>query len=291
MKKIVWNLVLLGLLFSCGDPNEDYLISIETEYGTMYAVLYDETPKHKENFIKLAAEGYYDSILFHRVMQDFMIQTGDPDSKNAQPGASVGTGSPGYQIDSEMLPQYFHKKGALAAARQPDNINPQKKSSGSQFYIVQGKKVSKEEVVTDMDKLNTAVGQLMQFPKYDSVKQVIMKQYQAGDYDGYTQTILALKPEIKKTLDLDVNKKNFPMERVPVYESIGGAPFLDDEYTVFGQVIKGLEIVDKIAAVQVDGRHRPLEDVRIHVKVEKMKKKKITKMTGYEYPVVASEKK
>ena len=187
------------------------LVEMETNFGSMLIQLYDETFKHRDNFIKLAEQGYYEGLLFHRVIDGFMIQGGDPKSKNAIPGAALGNGGPGYKIDAEILPQYGHIKGALAAARQGDNVNPEKKSSGSQFYIVHGKALSKKDVASI---------------------------------------------ESRKGFD-------YPVDLKEAYIQHGGTPFLDREYTVFGRVINGLEIVDAIAKVSKDRRDRPEENVII----------------------------
>lgn len=197
-------------------------VRIKTSYGTCVIRLYNETPKHRDNFIKLAQEGFYDSLLFHRVIQNFMIQGGDPDSKNAKPGQALGNGGPDYKVPAEFNPALFHKKGALAAAR--DN-NPEKASSSCQFYIVHGKKFTDEELA---------------------------------------------KFELKRTVP-------YTAEQKAVYNTIGGTPHLDGNYTVFGEVVDGMEMVDKIAAVQKDAKDRPLEDVRMQVDVlkkYKVKKKK-----------------
>jgi len=186
-------------------------VKVSTKYGDMVLVLYDETPMHRDNFIKLVNEGYYNGTLFHRVMQDFMIQGGDPDSKNAAPGQGLGKGGPGYTIEAEFTPEFYHKKGALAAARQPDQVNPQKRSSGSQFYIVQGKRYTDAE--------------LNQMAK------------RTGAF--YTP------------------------EQIKVYQTIGGTPFLDTEYTVFGEVVDGMGVIDKIAAVKTSAQNRPVEDLEM----------------------------
>lgn len=186
-------------------------VKISTRYGDMVVVLYDETPQHRDNFIKLVNEGYYDGTLFHRVMQDFMIQGGDPDSRDAQPNQGLGKGGPGYTIEAEFVPEFYHKKGALAAARQPDQVNPEKRSSGSQFYVVQGKRYTDAE--------------LNQMAK------------RTGAF--YTP------------------------EQIKVYQTIGGTPFLDTDYTVFGEVVDGMEVIDKIAAVKTSAQNRPVEDVEM----------------------------
>lgn len=208
---------------------DDYLITLETKFGEMKIILHEQTPKHRENFLKLVQSGFYDDLLFHRIIENFMIQGGDPTSKNAQAGEMLGSGNNGYRVDAEFRPELFHKKGALAAAR---DDNAAKASSGCQFYIVQGQ-VWKEE---DLDK----AAQRYKFSLSETQREV--------------------------------------------YQSIGGSPHLDQQYTVFGQVIAGLEVIDKIATLEKDMRDRPKEDVKMKLKAEKMKKKKITKLYGYQYP-------
>lgn len=198
-------------------PEGDCLILIETEYGDMQIKLYDETPKHRDNFIKLAENGYLDGTLFHRVIEGFMIQGGDPDSKNARPGQALGIGGPDYTIPAEFNSELLHYKGVLAAARQPDNFNPQKESSGSQFYIVDG----------------IAVTDLM-------------------------LTQLERKKGIKYTA-----------QQRSKYKELGGYPMLDNEYTVFGEVIVGLDVITKIATAKKDKRNRPAKDIKMSVKAIK----------------------
>ncbi len=195
-------------------PKES-LVDITTDYGVMRVKLYDETPKHRDNFLKLVKEGYYDGLLFHRVINGFMVQGGDPQSKNAAPGTMLGNGGPGYTIPAEFNPARFHKKGALAAARMGDQVNPNKESSGSQFYIVQGKPASEQELTMTQQRINIT----------------------------YT-------PEQRQ-----------------VYTTAGGTPFLDMGYTVFGEVVSGLEVIDKIAAVQTQPGDRPVQDVKMTMKI------------------------
>ncbi len=194
----------------------------------MHLILFDETPLHKANFLKLAKDKFYDGLLFHRVIENFMIQGGDPNSKNAEAGVALGNGSVGYKIPAEFRPDLFHRKGAVAAAR--DN-NPKKESSGCQFYIVQGRPMQGD----DLEK------QLARAPRQAT--------------------------EAQKE----------------VYRTLGGSPHLDGNYTVFGQVIDGLAVIDSIAARPCDARDRPLKDVAMQVSVKKMRKKKITKMYGYRF--------
>jgi peptidyl-prolyl cis-trans isomerase B (cyclophilin B) len=285
-KIILLILITCVILTSCAQTKKtDYVVTIKTSQGDMVAILYDETPKHKENFIKLANEKFYDSLIFHRVMEEFMIQGGDPDSKKAKPGQPLGSGGPGYTIDAEFVPKYFHEKGALSAARVPDNANPKKASSGSQFYIVQGTKVSEAELKTDQVKLQRSFQQYFQNPVNRPDYDTLMKYYQKNDMKGYQNCIIGLKPKVESALGINLDK-NIAPERLAAYTTIGGAPHLDDDYTVFGKVIKGLEVVDKIAALPKDQRNRPLEDIRMFVTVEELPKKKITKLYGYVYPEV-----
>jgi len=196
------------------EPPVRCLVEIETNFGTMVVHLYDDTPKHRDNFIKLAEENFYDDLLFHRVINGFMIQGGDPKSRGADAKARLGSGGPGYQVPAEFVDTLAHIKGALAAAR---TNNPEKKSSGSQFYIVHGKKVSEQ--------------------------QIAMMESQKG---------IRYSPEQRE-----------------IYANQGGTPFLDQEYTVFGQVIEGLDVIDKIAAVKTAPGDRPKEDVWMKVRVIK----------------------
>ncbi|MDR0763470.1 MAG: peptidylprolyl isomerase [Bacteroidales bacterium] len=198
--------------------NETPTIVIHTTFGDMKVKLYDETPQHRDNFLKLVNEGFYDELLFHRVINEFMIQGGDPDSKNAAEGLRIGSGGLDYTIPAEFNAALYHKKGALAAARMGDNVNPEKRSSGCQFYIVHGKRWLPEEIAA------------MKSPQY-----------------GFTFT-----PEAEKA-----------------YQTIGGAPFLDGQYTVFGEVIEGLDVIDKIASQPKDGNDRPLKDVIMSIDVDK----------------------
>ena len=212
MKNIVFAVVLSLLLGSCSRDGTTYAL-IETEYGNMKVALYNSTPKHKENFIKLANEGFYDGLLFHRVIPGFMIQGGDPDSRNAQPGQPLGQGGPGYTLDAEI--GEVHIRGALAAARLGDEANPERQSSGSQFYIVAGQKF--EEAV---------LNQIMQ------------------------QNGLQYTPEQRQA-----------------YLENGGYPPLDGAYTVFGRVVEGMEVIDKIAAAPRGQMDRPQQDVRMKVSI------------------------
>jgi peptidyl-prolyl cis-trans isomerase B (cyclophilin B) len=283
MKKITFIFLICAFIVTGCAQNKDYVVTIKTGYGDMIAILYDETPKHKENFIKLAQEHFFDSTLFHRVIQGFMIQGGDPDSKKAQPGLPLGRGGPGYTIEAEFNPKFFHERGALSAARLSDQQNPTKASSGSQFYIVQGTKMSEAELKTDQLKLNQAMQQFFQNPANRPAYDSIMSLYESGDMKAYQDFVMRLKPRVEKATGMSTAKDIAP-EILKAYTTIGGAPNLDGEYTVFGKVIKGVEVVDKIAAVAKGPGDRPLEDIAMSVTVEEMPKKKIEQLYGYKYP-------
>ncbi len=256
----------------------------------MVAILYDETPKHKQNFIKLAREHYFDSLLFHRIIEGFMIQGGDPDSKKAGKGQMLGRGGPGYTVDAEFNAKYFHEKGALSAARLGNEQNPSKASSGSQFYIVHGSKVTEEEIKHDPAKFNQAMQQFFQNPANQATYDTIARLHQSGDMKAVQDFIIKLKPRVEKQTGIKTEKEVSP-EKIKVYTTTGGAPQLDGEYTVFGKVIKGLDVIDKIATLPKDQFDRPVEDVRMTVTVEEISKKKITKLYGYQYPPKATTKK
>ena len=281
MKNKLWFAMIAAMLILSSCSEKDYLVTFHTKYGDMHAVLYDETPKHKENFIKLVKDGYYDSLLFHRVIENFMIQGGDPNSRNAQPGEQLGVGGPDYTIDAEFVQKYHHKKGALSAARQGDNVNPKKASSGSQFYIVQGQVYTEEDLTIDMQKLGMMCQRAMQLN--DSLAQYFTTIYQNGGSQAYAAAVIDMKDSLKAITNMDYRRDMLP-ERVKDYTTIGGAPHLDDEYTVFGEVIDGLDVIDKIAAAQTDQADRPIEDIAFTITVDEVAKSKITKDYGYEFP-------
>lgn len=228
----------------------------------MKGYLYDDTPKHKENFIKLTKEKFFDGQCFHRVIAGFMIQAGDPTSKTAKPGLLLGTGGPSYTVPAEINPGHYHKKGALAAARQPDQINPQKASSGSQFYIVQGKKVTDEELQAFESHVNQQMG--------SQVAQNYFNAARAGLTDKTDPVALQKIREeaIRKGTEQMSNAPfRFDETRRNLYKTAGGTPHLDGEYTVFGEITSGFEVIDKIAAAQTDKNDRPLKDIRFNVTI------------------------
>lgn len=283
--KIFIGCIGLLLLSQCSSNKNDTVVTIKTNYGDMVAILFDETPKHKENFIKLAKEGFYNDLLFHRVIQGFMIQGGDPESKNAVAGQSLGMGGPGYTIPSEINPKFFHEKGALSAARLPDNMNPNKESSGSQFYVVQGTIISQNDTETlriDQYKLNDAFQKFLRDPNQQPLIDSLNQIYMTGDMQAYQRKIFSLVPRLEKMTGIKIYKDVSP-EKLKAYTTTGGAPHLDGEYTVFGKVISGLETIDKIAAAPTNNE-RPIEDIRMTVTVEELSRKEISTRYGYTYP-------
>lgn len=290
MNRFLTSLIIFSFfLTSCAQKKgNDYVITIKTNYGDMVAILYDETPKHKENFIKLAKDKFYDSLLFHRVIQDFMVQGGDPNSKNAKPGQSLGNGGPGYTIDAEFNAGLFHEKGAFSAARLSDQVNPSKASSGSQFYIVQGKKYTDEELTQleqsmQYNKKNQHLRTVLDMPEYAEVRQAVLDKQRAGD-GAWLQSFFEKSDTLIQKVKKDYKPFSFSPEQKTRYNEVGGAPHLDGDYTVFGKVIRGLDVVDKIAAVQKGAGDRPIEDIRMFITVEEMSKRKIEKTYGYTYP-------
>ena len=236
-------------------------VRISTNYGDIVVKLYDETPEHRDNFLKLAREGYYDSTLFHRVIKDFMIQGGDPDSKGAPAGKRLGTGGPEYTIPAEFVyPKYYHKRGVLSAARQADQVNPERRSSGSQFYIVWGKKYSENELKQLAAQLDGQRGQQIFNGLAAQHRDSIQAMYKAGDQKGLMALQQRLAAETDKILK-ETQGFTFTPEQTADYTTVGGTPFLDNQYTVFGEVVEGLDVVEKIQGVATGSADRPKEDV------------------------------
>lgn len=279
---LIFTGIVLFFITGCAQQ-KDHVVTIKTKYGEMVAVLYDETPKHKENFIKLAKEHYYDSLLFHRVIEGFMIQGGDPDSKNAPNTRRLGNGGPGYTIEAEIKPKFFHVKGALSAARLGDMMNPEKASSGSQFYIVDGTKHTESQLKIDRDKYNRALQQFFQKPENQSYRDSINSFIQQHDEQRFQAYLDKLKPIVEEQLGISVDRDISP-QVLEAYTTVGGTPQLDGEYTVFGKVIQGLDVIDKIAAAPRDANDRPVEDIAMEITVEEMPRRKIEKTYGYDYP-------
>lgn len=238
------------------------LVKLETTMGNFTVALYNETPKHRDNFIKLVKEGVYDSTLFHRVIKQFMIQAGDPDSKNASDTAMLGSGDVGYTIPAEFNPKFFHKKGVLAAARQGDDVNPEKASSGCQFYIVTGRKFTEPQLLGMENKINEQREEAL----FDSLARQHMKEIykmrKAGDNAGLLELQDTLEAQARELADKE-EKFRFTPEQIKAYSTIGGAPHLDGSYTVFGEVTEGMEVVDNIEIAKTNRADRPIENIRI----------------------------
>ena len=237
-------------------------VELKTSLGDIVVALYNETPKHRDNFIKLVNDGYYDGVLFHRVIKDFMVQTGDGNSKTATPGQMLGDGDPGYTIPAEFVyPKYFHKRGALAAARTGDQVNPERASSGSQFYIVTGKLYSSSEL--EMMKSRLADGkkqgifQKLAMQHRDEIIKMQSTQDSAG--------LQALQEKLIAQTEAEYANDPFRLtdQQMDAYTTVGGTPHLDGQYTVFGEVVKGMDVVDAIQNVKTGANDRPEEDVKI----------------------------
>ena len=238
-------------------------LKIKTTEGDIIIRLYDETPKHRDNFLKLAKEGYFNGTLFHRVIKDFMIQGGDPDSKNAPKGKMLGTGGPDYTIPAEFVyPQYFHKRGALSAARTGDEVNPEKESSGSQFYIVWGKTFKPAELKQMEHQMAMQQEQQVFNQLTKEHHEEIMNLRRNRDRVGLQELQDKLIEQTKITYKQQ-GKPSFTEEQIEVYTNVGGTPFLDNQYTVFGEVEEGLDIVERIQNCNTDRNDRPTEDVKI----------------------------
>lgn len=235
-------------------------VLITTTMGDIKVRLYDETPKHRDNFMKLVSENYYDSILFHRVIKNFMVQTGDPTSKTAGPDTPLGSGDPSYTIEAEIdYPKFFHKYGALAAARTSDQINPERRSSGSQFYIVTGNKYTVGQLA-QMEQRMTQQAMQDYFQKLTAEYQDTIKSfYKSGDKEG----LEALRQELIAKTEANVKPVKMTEEAVAAYTTVGGTPHLDGTYTVFGEVLEGMDVVEKIQNSVTGKNDRPVEDIRI----------------------------
>ena len=242
--------------------NDMTVVRLETTLGNIDIKLYNETPGHKENFINNVKDGAYDGVLFHRVINEFMVQTGDPSSKTATKGQMLGSSDHGEEIPAEFVyPKLFHKRGAIAAARTGDNVNPEKKSSGSQFYIVTGKKYNEQELIQMEKSIQNRQKQSVFQDLCSENRDEIFRLRKERNSAGLTELQEKL---IKQTEDtVKSNLFHFTPEQKKEYTENGGTPFLDGSYTVYGEVISGMEVVDSLQTVKTDSNDRPIEDVKI----------------------------
>lgn len=279
MKKVLLLAVVLCAALSCSmtngngsasdsnsnektDSTKMTQVEIKTSLGDIVVELYNETPKHRDNFIKLAKEGYYDGVLFHRVIKDFMVQTGDGKSKTAKKDDMLGAGDPGYTIPAEFVyPKYFHKKGALAAARTGDQVNPQRASSGSQFYIVTGQVYSEDQLHMIEQNMEYGMKQSLFQSLAMQHRQEIEEMQRNGDRAGLERLQNELIPQVEA--EYAKNPAKLTQEQRQAYTTVGGTPHLDGQYTVFGEVVKGMDVVDKIQNVQTGVNDRPVDDVKV----------------------------
>ncbi|MGB0390946.1 MAG: peptidylprolyl isomerase [Salibacteraceae bacterium] len=264
-------IILSFTLASFGKKKEKLkYVEVETTFGVMKFKLYNETPLHRDNFIKLANEEYFDSLLFHRVINQFMIQGGDPDSKGAPEGKMLGNGGPKYDIDAEFVNGLYHKKGALAAAREGDDVNPLKRSSGSQFYIVQGQIFDSVQLANMQSKRMEKIRK-EEFKSYlnASENKDLLKEYKKAIKSRDEVTGQKIIDSVDVMINPILESYAYTDEQIKTYTTVGGTPHLDYAYTVFGEMIEGFEVLDSIASVQTDRNNRPMKDVIMKIRVVK----------------------
>lgn len=237
-------------------------VKMTTSLGDVVILLYGDTPRHRDNFVKLVKDGYYNNTLFHRVISDFMIQAGDPLSRDAAPGQRLGTGGPGYTLEAEInFPRHYHKRGALAAARQGDQVNPEKRSSGSQFYIVTGRKL----IPAQLDALKGQLKNKQLQATFNGLAASHLDEIRSLQAAGDTAALRVLQEKLIAETEKIVAEHPLTItpEMEEAYTTVGGTPHLDGDYTVFGEVLEGMDVIDRIEKVETDGADRPAEDVRI----------------------------
>jgi len=274
--------LLVGQSCSSSQENEEQLVKITTRLGDIKIILYNDTPKHKESFLELAEEGAYDSTKFYRVIKEFMVQGGDV-------ATNAGFAKEARRlIPSEISPDHIHKKGMLGAARQPKNRNPYQLSS-TQFYIVHGRKFTQKELTTDLAQLNAALSKYL----YNGEHQDLLDEFKVLQDSGRTEElqerVIGLREEIEKFENKSFENTEITQVQIDAYTTIGGAPHLDGGYTVFGEVVEGLEVVDKIAALEVDSLDNPLEPIYMKVTIEEVPRDSVTAWYGFVYPEIKSK--
>jgi len=269
MTRYFFIFVFLVTTSLCG-LSQSKLVDISTNLGSMKFKLYNDTPKHRDAFIELANEGYYNGTLFYRVIQDFLIQGGSKSSKGAAPGKRIGYGDPDKTVDDEILSKYFHKKGALCAPRQPDEINPFKQSDISQFYIVKGRVHTNGEIDTMEIAVNRPIrNKIVQSVMTPEVRDELKQLKEEKKVDEFRELAQKVKDKIETEYRYDPGVIEFTEAQREAYTTIGGYPDLDGKFTIFGECISGFEVIDKIAALSTDKNNRPFSDVKITVTILK----------------------
>ncbi|NQU53423.1 MAG: peptidylprolyl isomerase [Bacteroidetes bacterium] len=267
MRKVV-SILFFFLFFICSGFAQSEVIAISTNFGVMKFRLHDDTPKHSNEFIKLANENYYNETLFYRVIKDFLIQGGSKSSKDAAPGKRIGYGDPDKTVDDEIRNHYFHKKGSLCAPRQPDEINPFKQSDISQFFIVKGRVHSMGELDTMEIAVNRPIrNKIVQKVMTPEVRDELKKLKEEKKVKEFRELAQEVKDKIETEYNLQTGTIEFTEEQRTAYTTVGGYPDLDGKYTIFGECISGFDVIDKIAALKTDKNNRPFTDVKITVTV------------------------
>lgn len=267
MARYFFIIVFMVTTSLCGF-SQTKVVEISTNLGSMKFKLYNETPKHRDAFIELAKEGYYNGTLFYRVIQDFLIQGGSKSSKGASPGKRIGYGDPDKTVDDEIIPKYFHKKGALCAPRQPDEINPFKQSDISQFYIVKGRVHAASEIDTMELAVNRPIrNKIVQSVMTPEIRDELKQLKEEKKVEEFRELAQQVKDKIETEYSLNPGVLKFTDAQREAYTAIGGYPDLDGKFTIFGECISGFEVIDKIAALSTDKNNRPFTDVKITVTV------------------------
>ena len=263
-KKLILILTTL-LLFSCSQYKDDSkYIKVFTDKGEIIIRLYNQTPKHRDNILKLTQKKYYDGQIFHRIINNFVVQGGDPTTKNSKPDSLYGNGGPDYLIDAEFVDSLIHKRGAVGMAREGDDINPEKKSSGSQFYIVKGKVLTNQQL-DDLEKKIESKNKSNLYKKIFAEKLADQKDKNAIDTITLSLDVSIAFDSIWETRP----KFKLSDQQRKIYTTIGGIPHLDGNYTVFGVVVKGMDIVDELSSIETDINDRPLKDIKFGISVLK----------------------
>lgn len=261
--RLIFILLLLSVVspvMAQSDSIPGPVVEFKTTMGDIVVKLYDDTPLHRDNFLKLVRDGFYEGLLFHRVINNFMVQAGDPDSKDAPAGKMLGAGNPGYTVEAEIdYPKHYHKYGALAAARTGDAMNPERRSSGSQFYIVTGNKYAPAQLEAMAGRQVMEKRQQLFNSLSAEYADSIRAMQQAGDSAGLEK----LRDRLIEQVEAEVAAEPMPENIAADYSTVGGTPHLDGQYTVFGEVIEGMDVVEKIQKAETDRGDRPVEDIKI----------------------------